>query len=153
MCILCRSPTKTSSELALPSPRTPQYGDKSEAVLRTPSFGVSASRPEGGLVPSSNELWKDTPPTKKTKEKRKEPKRTLSLKTGVPNLKEFKPPSSDMEGMIERKQELQGGGLKAPVRTWKKMYMVLCGQLLSFFKDHDGKSLLLTKIKLFSVQR
>ncbi|KXJ76213.1 hypothetical protein RP20_CCG010134 [Aedes albopictus] len=44
-------------------------------------------------------------------------------------------PPVEMQGMLERKHELQSGGKKAPVRSWKPFYTVLCGQLLCFFKD------------------
>ncbi|XP_062560998.1 spectrin beta chain, non-erythrocytic 5 isoform X2 [Armigeres subalbatus] len=46
-------------------------------------------------------------------------------------------PPVEMQGMLERKHELQSGGKKAPVRSWKPFYTVLCGQLLCFFKDVD----------------
>lgn len=44
-------------------------------------------------------------------------------------------PPVEMQGMLERKHESQSGGKKAPVRSWKPFYTVLCGQLLCFFKD------------------
>ncbi|XP_043236847.1 spectrin beta chain, non-erythrocytic 2-like isoform X8 [Amphibalanus amphitrite] len=46
-------------------------------------------------------------------------------------------PPVEMDGMLERKQELQSGGKKATIRSWKHYYTVLCGQLLCFFKDMD----------------
>lgn len=46
-------------------------------------------------------------------------------------------PPVEIQGMLERKHELQSGGKKAPVRSWKPFYTVLCGQLLCFFKDED----------------
>ena len=46
-------------------------------------------------------------------------------------------PPVEMDGMLERKQELQSGGKKATIRSWKHYYTVLCGQLLCFFKDVD----------------
>lgn len=46
-------------------------------------------------------------------------------------------PPVEIQGMLERKHELQSGGKKAPVRSWKSLYTVLCGQLLCFFKDED----------------
>jgi hypothetical protein len=55
---------------------------------------------------------------------------------------------AEAEGTIERKQEYQIGHLKAPVRTWKKFYMVLTGHLLSFYRDHDG-ALALKCVQLF----
>uniref|UniRef100_A0A1Y9H0U3 Spectrin beta chain n=2 Tax=Anopheles dirus TaxID=7168 RepID=A0A1Y9H0U3_9DIPT len=46
-------------------------------------------------------------------------------------------PPVEVQGMLERKHELQSGGKKAPVRSWKPFYTVLCGQLLCFFKDAE----------------
>ncbi|XP_039289552.1 LOW QUALITY PROTEIN: spectrin alpha chain, non-erythrocytic 1-like [Nilaparvata lugens] len=46
-------------------------------------------------------------------------------------------PPVEIQGMLDRKHELQSGGKKAPVRSWKTLYTVLCGQLLCFFKDQD----------------
>ncbi len=79
--------------------------------------------------------------------KKEKPKRTLSLKTRR-HTQSFKDkyklpaelPPSEMEGMLERKQELQSGGKKATIRSWKNYYTVLCGQLLCFFKDRHGES-------------
>lgn len=50
---------------------------------------------------------------------------------------DFDLPPVEIQGMLERKHELQSGGKKAPVRSWKLFYTVLCGQLLCFFKDED----------------
>ena len=77
--------------------------------------------------------------------KEKPQKRTLSLKTRK-HTHSFKDkyrlptelPPSEMEGMLDRKQELQSGGKKATIRSWKSFYTVLCGQLLCFFKDRQG---------------
>ncbi|KAL1131759.1 hypothetical protein AAG570_011372 [Ranatra chinensis] len=46
-------------------------------------------------------------------------------------------PPVEIQGVLDRKHELQSGGKKAAVRSWKTLYTVLCGQLLCFFKDHD----------------
>lgn len=46
-------------------------------------------------------------------------------------------PPVEIQGTLERKHELQSGGKKAPVRSWKPFYTVLCGQLLCFFKDEE----------------
>lgn len=48
-------------------------------------------------------------------------------------------PPAEMEGGLERKQELQSGGKKATIRSWKNYYAVLFGQLLCFFKDKEGR--------------
>uniref|UniRef100_A0A182F9J7 Spectrin beta chain, non-erythrocytic 5 n=1 Tax=Anopheles albimanus TaxID=7167 RepID=A0A182F9J7_ANOAL len=50
-------------------------------------------------------------------------------------------PPVEVQGMLERKHELQSGGKKAPVRSWKPFYTVLCGQLLCFFKDAEDFAL------------
>nr|CAD7193717.1 unnamed protein product [Timema douglasi] len=49
-------------------------------------------------------------------------------------------PPVEIQGVLDRKHELQSGGKKAPVRSWKTYYTVLCGQLLCFFKDNDDFS-------------
>lgn len=46
-------------------------------------------------------------------------------------------PPVEIQGMLERKHELQSGGKKAPVRSWKQFHTVLCGQLLCFFRDEE----------------
>ncbi|XP_040070142.1 spectrin beta chain, non-erythrocytic 1 [Ixodes scapularis] len=47
-------------------------------------------------------------------------------------------PPVEMEGFLDRKHELQAGGKRATIRSWKTFYTVLCGQLLCFFKDQQG---------------
>jgi len=44
----------------------------------------------------------------------------------------------DMHGYLEKKNDLQSGGKRATVRSWKRYYTILCGQLLCFFKDYDS---------------
>ncbi|CDW52048.1 protein sma d; protein sma c; protein sma b [Trichuris trichiura] len=46
--------------------------------------------------------------------------------------------SIEKDGYIERKQDLQSGGKKATIRSWKSYYTILCGQLICFFKDQDN---------------
>lgn len=76
----------------------------------------------------------------------KKPKRTTSFTTRrraqsfrklqkLDNMDEL--PPVEINGYLERKQELQSGGKKAPVRSWKGFFTVLCGQLLCFFKDAE----------------
>lgn len=50
---------------------------------------------------------------------------------------QFDLPPVEIQGVLERKHELQSGGKKAPVRSWKLFHTVLCGQLLCFFKDEE----------------
>ncbi|XP_067682927.1 spectrin beta chain, non-erythrocytic 5-like isoform X3 [Haliotis asinina] len=49
-------------------------------------------------------------------------------------------PPAELEGYVDRKQELQVGGKKATIRSWKNFYTVLFGQLLCFFKDKEAYS-------------
>ena len=51
---------------------------------------------------------------------------------GMENL-----PPVEIDGYLERKQELQAGGKRATIRSWKSYYSVLCGQLLCFFRDQE----------------
>lgn len=46
-------------------------------------------------------------------------------------------PPVEIQGLLERKHELQSGGKRSPVRAWKSFFTVLCGQLLCFFKDEE----------------
>lgn len=75
----------------------------------------------------------------------KQPKRTPSFTTRRraqsfrknQHSDQFDLPPVEIQGMLERKHELQSGGKKAPVRSWKPLHTVLCGQLLCFFKDEE----------------
>ncbi|XP_033735465.1 spectrin beta chain, non-erythrocytic 5-like isoform X2 [Pecten maximus] len=49
-------------------------------------------------------------------------------------------PPAEVEGLLERKQELQTGGKKATIRSWKSMYTVLYGQIMAFFKDKEASA-------------
>jgi spectrin beta len=40
----------------------------------------------------------------------------------------------DKHGYMDRKQELQIGGKRSAIRSWKTYYTILCGQLVCFFK-------------------
>ncbi|VDK61916.1 unnamed protein product [Onchocerca ochengi] len=62
-------------------------------------------------------------------------RRSNSLKK-VRTREDFGP--IDMHGYLDRKQDLQSGAKKATIRTWKRYYTILCGQLLCFFKDEDS---------------
>ncbi|CAL8090883.1 unnamed protein product [Orchesella dallaii] len=74
----------------------------------------------------------------------KKPKRTPSFTTrrrtasfrNKKKLAENLPPV-EIEGYLERKHELQAGGKRAAVRSWKHYYVLLCGQLMCFFKDQE----------------
>ncbi|XP_055376264.1 spectrin beta chain, non-erythrocytic 1 isoform X2 [Condylostylus longicornis] len=78
----------------------------------------------------------------------KQPKRTPSFTTRRRaqsfrknqrggNSESFDLPPVEIQGVLDRKHELQSGGKKAPVRSWKTFHTVLCGQLLCFFKDEN----------------
>ncbi|XP_034944641.1 LOW QUALITY PROTEIN: spectrin beta chain, non-erythrocytic 5 [Chelonus insularis] len=80
----------------------------------------------------------------------KKPKRTPSFTTRrrtqsfrkhqrMENMDPLSP--VEIQGVLERKHELQSGGKKAAVRSWKQYFTVLCGQLLCFFKDYGDFSL------------
>lgn len=58
----------------------------------------------------------------------------LIMFTGSP---EVELPPVEVQSYLERKQVLSAGGKRAPNRTWKHSYTVLCGQLLCFFKNPD----------------
>ena len=98
-----------------------------------------------GLVPSISDGWQESDVNLRDPVKRDKPKRTLSLRTNRSSAS-FKDkyrlpadlPPAEMEGYLERKQELQSGGKKATIRSWKNLYTVLCGQLLCFFRDRQG---------------
>lgn len=64
-------------------------------------------------------------------------KRTRSFKDKY-KLPDDLPPV-ELEGDLERKQELQTGGKKATIRSWKNFHTVLFGQLLCFFKDKESR--------------
>jgi len=143
--------------------RTPSYNEN-ETVKQRPQIapkptvvnaGVTSSESHGDgaqhAAPSApaksgltaSDAWKEgnETPLKKVartdSQKREKRQRTLSLKTKKP-LQEYKAatmPPAEMEGFLERKHELQRGQMKAPLRSWKQHYTVLCGQLLCFFKD------------------
>ncbi|CAH1719477.1 unnamed protein product [Chironomus riparius] len=63
-------------------------------------------------------------------------KRQTSFRKGE-NADQYDLPPVEIQGILERKHDLQSGGKRAPVRSWKPFYTVLCGQLLCFFKDED----------------
>lgn len=63
-------------------------------------------------------------------------KRQTSFRKGE-NADQYDLPPVEIQGMLDRKHDLQSGGKRAPVRSWKPFYTVLCGQLLCFFKDED----------------
>lgn len=73
----------------------------------------------------------------------KQPKRTPSFTTRrrAHSFRKDKDnsllPPIEVQGFLERKHQLQSAGKRAPVRSWKNFYTILCGQLLCFFKDEE----------------
>lgn len=83
--------------------------------------------------------------TKRAESMKVGPKRTPSFNTRKrpssfrknQKAESFDLPPVEIQGMLERKHDLQSGGKRSPIRSWKPFYTVLCGQLLCFFKDDD----------------
>ncbi|XP_035225862.1 spectrin beta chain, non-erythrocytic 1-like isoform X1 [Stegodyphus dumicola] len=77
-------------------------------------------------------------------ERQKKPKRTPSFTTRrrTQSFRRQRTPADlppvEIEGFLDRKQELQSGGKRATIRSWKTYYTVVCGQLLCFFKDKEA---------------
>ncbi|XP_064623906.1 spectrin beta chain, non-erythrocytic 2-like isoform X3 [Lineus longissimus] len=49
-------------------------------------------------------------------------------------------PEAVIEGILDRKQELQSGGKKATIRSWKTFYTTLNDDCMCFFKDKQALS-------------
>ena len=64
-------------------------------------------------------------------------KRATSFKKNQKAGDQFDLPQVEIQGYLERKCLLQSGGKRAPVRSWKVFNVVLCGQLLAFYKDEE----------------
>jgi hypothetical protein len=148
---VCR-PDKGSQSHPEETKRTPSLKDRNAAdqhkVAESAAVADVAPSAEGaklgGLVPSDGWVDAGTPVKKVTRtdsQKKEKRQRTLSLKTKKPSTI-YRPsdalPPVEVEGILERKHELQNGGKSATIRTWKHYYTILCGQLLCFFKDKQG---------------
>ena len=151
------SPLASPTRIDKPQDIRPEPAPRSTTATSSVSMPALSQRPpqqpeaksptetRRGLVPSKSDMWQDTEAKPRDPLKRNKPKRTLSLKTHRTSAS-FKDkyrlpndlPPAEMEGFLERKQELQSGGKKATIRSWKTFYTVLCGQLLCFFKDRQG---------------
>uniref|UniRef100_A0A0N4T6E9 PH domain-containing protein n=1 Tax=Brugia pahangi TaxID=6280 RepID=A0A0N4T6E9_BRUPA len=125
---------RTSSFESKEAPSTPSR----QATLSV-SDGSSAEA-ERMLKTSGSMLSVDETPTmQRIGSTRRTPKFTTRRSNSLKKIKtrdDFGP--IDMHGHLDRKQDLQGGGKKATIRTWKRYYTILCGQLLCFFKDEDS---------------
>merc|ERR1719445_2697677 len=65
-------------------------------------------------------------------------RRTQSFRRHVKNINAMQNlPPVEVDGYLDRKQELQIGGKRATIRSWKSYYTVLCGQLMCFFRDQE----------------
>merc|ERR1719397_2276200 len=65
-------------------------------------------------------------------------RRTQSFRRHTKNLNTMQNlPPVEVDGYLDRKQELQVGGKRATIRSWKSYYTVLCGQLMCFFRDQE----------------
>ena len=65
-------------------------------------------------------------------------RRTQSFRRHVKNINTMQNlPPVEIDGFLDRKQELQTGGKRATIRSWKSYYTVLCGQLMCFFRDQE----------------
>lgn len=106
------------------------------AQSRAPAHPVEApSKSEVSLAQRSSTLAHEKAAAEHDSPKDKD--KTLATKSYKVNL-----PPAELEGFLERKQELMSGGTKVTNRKWKRFYSVLCGQLLCFFKDRKGKRLM-----------
>jgi len=102
--------------------------------------------------PESSSNTEETSPFSKQESIRLDPKKQLhkripsfttrrptqSFRRHTKNLRGMENlPPVEIDGYLERKQELQAGGKRATIRSWKSYYSVLCGQLLCFFRDQE----------------
>ena len=131
-------------------PPTPEGPAPDLPSAPPPEMSMGATSPiskKGQLSPPVSPKQKHLEHLKDEKKKRTPSfnlrRRTRSFKDKH-RLPENLPPA-EMEGPLERKQELQSGGKKATIRSWKNYYAVLFGQLLCFFKDKEGIKCLLVR--------
>ncbi|CAL1542371.1 unnamed protein product [Lymnaea stagnalis] len=110
-----------------PTPLSPSYQKKGNLSPPMSPTGMTTKRTD--IVKEDSKKSKRTPSFNIRR-------RTRSFKDKY-KLPENLPPA-ELEGMVDRKQELQAGGKKATIRSWKNYYTVLFGQLLCFFKDKEA---------------
>ncbi|EJD74610.1 beta chain spectrin [Loa loa] len=123
---------QTSSSESKEAPATPA---RQTALSVSDGSSAEAER----LLKTSVLSVDETPMIQRIGSTRKTPKFTTRRSNSLKKLKtreDFGP--IDMHGYLDRKQDLQSGGKKATIRTWKRYYTILCGQLLCFFKDEDS---------------
>ncbi|XP_042865885.1 spectrin beta chain, non-erythrocytic 5-like isoform X7 [Penaeus japonicus] len=136
-----QDPQSSSSSEEAETASTPEGHPRK--TLEVPDGG---GLPRSGSQTSLSSLKRDIKRAESMKVDLKKPKRTPSFTTRrrtqsfrkhkrMENMANL--PPVEIQGYLERKQELQSGGKKATIRSWKTFYTVLCGQLLCFFKDEE----------------
>ncbi|XP_022241663.1 spectrin beta chain, non-erythrocytic 1-like [Limulus polyphemus] len=131
---------RMSGALYRPASQRSLDGDKASPVKRVESMRVEC------LTPKRPDTFSPLKRSESVKldERQKKAKRTPSFNTRrrTPSFRQQRRVDDllpvEMEGFLERKQELQSGGKRATIRSWKTYYTVLCGQLLCFFKGKDA---------------
>ncbi|XP_055956724.1 spectrin beta chain, non-erythrocytic 2 isoform X1 [Patella vulgata] len=131
-----------------PPPKSTNQRDdlntSSEMINNTPSpASPGISKKEKLTSPPLSPKQKRVDNLKDEKKSKRTPSFNIRRKTRS-FKKEYKLPETlppvAMEGTLDRKLELQSGGKKATIRSWKQFYTVMFGQLLCFFKDKEAIS-------------
>merc|ERR1711902_387097 len=111
-----------------------------EQIRATQANGKS----EASVSPTNEETFKRVESLRVEPQKHKRTpsfttrRRTQSFRRHVKNINTMQNlPPVEIDGFLDRKQELQTGGKRATIRSWKSYYTVLCGQLMCFFRDQE----------------
>merc|ERR1711874_902936 len=111
-----------------------------EQIRATQANGKS----EASVSPTNEETFKRVESLRVEPQKHKRTpsfttrRRTQSFRRHVKNINTMQNlPPVEVDGFLDRKQELQTGGKRATIRSWKSYYTVLCGQLMCFFRDQE----------------
>jgi len=113
--------------------RATQVNGKSEA-----SGSVSPANEEAFNFSKRGESMRLEPKKHKRTPSFTTRRRTQSFRRHTKNLNTVQNlPPVEVDGFLDRKQELQTGGKRATIRSWKSYYTVLCGQLMCFFRDQE----------------
>jgi len=113
--------------------RATQVNGKSEA-----SGSVSPANDEAFNFSKRGESMRLEPKKHKRTPSFTTRRRTQSFRRHTKNLNTVQNlPPVEVDGFLDRKQELQTGGKRATIRSWKSYYTVLCGQLMCFFRDQE----------------
>ncbi|GAB6026067.1 hypothetical protein CHUAL_012270 [Chamberlinius hualienensis] len=127
-----------SLKLSLPKNLTENTGTnlrrgeslKMDKLLKSNDSSLSVKRAESMKLDDGSKRVKQRVPSFSTRKRSIKGKHGKEETTGEVGM-----PPVEMKGILERKQELQNGGKKATIRSWKNYFTVLCGQLMCFFKD------------------